>query len=95
MKINWKIRQLNPNFWLAVVPAVLLLAQLILDLFGIEWDWGELGNKLKAIINAVFALLSILGVVNDPTTTGLGDSERAKGYVKPWDDNEAAGGQNG
>ena len=34
-------------------------------------------------MNALFALLAALGVVTDPTTEGLGDSERALAYTAP------------
>lgn len=85
--INWKVRLKNPNFWLAIIPATLLVIQLVLDLFGVKMDFGDLGNKLKAIVNAVFAVLTILGVTNDPTTAGIGDSQRALGYDEPWQDN--------
>lgn len=86
MKVNWIVRMKNPNFWLMIIPAVLLLAQLVLDLFGVKMDFGDLGNKLKAIVNAVFAILTLLGVVNDPTTDGISDSQRAMSYVEPWKD---------
>ena len=86
MKVNWNVRIKNPNFWLTLIPASLLLIQLVLDLFGVEMDFGQLGEKLKAIVNAVFAVLMILGIVNDPTTEGLNDSKRALGYTEPWKD---------
>lgn len=85
--INWKVRIKNPNFWLSIIPATLLVIQLVLNLFGVKMDFGELGNKLKAIVNAVFAVLTILGITNDPTTAGIGDSQRALSYDKPWKDN--------
>lgn len=85
--INWKVRIKNPNFWLSIIPATLLVIQLVLDLFGVKMDFGELGNKLKAIVNAVFAVLTILGITNDPTTAGIGDSQRALSYDEPWKDN--------
>ena len=59
---------------------------MILDLFGVTMDFGELGNKLKAIVNAVFTVLSIIGVTNDPTTAGLKDSIRAMSYQEPYQD---------
>ena len=86
MNINWRVRFGNKQFWVAFIPAALLLIQLILDLFGVQMDFGELGNKLLAIVNAVFALLTILGVVTDPTTAGVRDSDRAMGYQTPWND---------
>ena len=83
MKINWKVRIRNRNFWLALIPALLLLVQVVAAPFGYKWDFGVLNQQLAAIINAVFALLSILGVVNDPTTAGVGDSVRAMSYEEP------------
>ncbi len=41
-------------------------------------------------VNAVFAVLTIRGIVADPTTEGLQDSDRAMTYDKPWDDAEYA-----
>ena len=83
MNINWKVRIRNRNFWLALIPALLLLVQVVAAPFGYKWDFGVLNQQLAAIINAVFALLSILGVVNDPTTAGVGDSARAMSYDEP------------
>jgi phi LC3 family holin len=84
--INWKVRIKNKNFWIALIPAVIVLIQLIASLFGYTLDLGELGNKLLAIVDAVFVLLAILGIVNDPTTDGLGDSSRALTYTEPKKD---------
>lgn len=83
MKINWKVRIRNKNFWLALIPALLLLVQVVAAPFGYKWDFGVLNQQLAAIINAVFALLSILGVVNDPTTAGSSDSAQALTYDEP------------
>jgi phi LC3 family holin len=83
MKINWKVRIRNKNFWLALIPALLLLVQVVAAPFGYKWDFGVLNQQLAAIINAVFALLSILGVVNDPTTAGSSDSAQALTYEEP------------
>lgn len=81
--INWKVRLRNKAFWLAVIPAALLLIQAIAALFGYTLDLGDTGDKLLTIVNATFALLAILGVVNDPTTAGLQDSGLALTYDKP------------
>ena len=51
--------------------------------FGFTLDFGELGNQLLAVVNAVFAVLAILGVVTDPTTKGFGDSKQALTYTEP------------
>lgn len=81
--INWTVRLKNKAFWLAIVPAVILLIQVAAALFGYTLDLGEVGDKLLAVINAVFSVLTILGVVTDPTTAGLSDSTQAMTYNKP------------
>lgn len=81
--INWRVRFKNKNFWLSFIPAVLLLIQVIASVFGFNFDFGDLGNKLIAVINAVFVVLALLGVVTDPTTAGVSDSERALTYTRP------------
>ena len=81
--INWKVRLKNVNFWLTAIPAVLLVAQTLAALFGLKLELGALQGKLLDVVNAVFALLTVLGVVNDPTTAGLRDSARAMDYKKP------------
>ena len=81
--MNWKVRIKNKTFWLTVIPAVLLLIQVVAAVFGYTLDFGDLGNKLLAVVNAVFALLAILGVVNDPTTAGVADSTQALTYHEP------------
>lgn len=86
MKINWKVRLKNKTFWLAIVPALLLVVQTVASLFGYAWDFVVLNQQIAAIINAVFAVLAILGVVTDPTTAGVTDSDRAMGYDKPKED---------
>lgn len=85
MKINWKVRLKNKNFWIALVPAVLLLVQVVAAVFGYQLDLGDIGNKLLAVVNAAFAALSIMGIVTDPTTKGISDSEQALTYEKPKD----------
>ena len=81
--INWKVRLKNVNFWLAAIPAVLLVAQSAAALFGFALRMDAVQGKLLDLTNAVFVLLTILGIVNDPTTHGLGDSARALGYREP------------
>ena len=81
--INWKVRLKNKNFWLSLIPAVLLLIQVVAAPFGYKWDFGVLGQQLTAIVNAAFAVLAIVGVVTDPTTEGMSDSNQAMTYSDP------------
>ncbi len=81
--INLKVRIKNKTFWLSIIPATLLLIQVVAAAFGYTLDLGDLGNKLVAIVNAVFGILSILGVVVDHTTEGFSDSTLAMTYTEP------------
>lgn len=85
-KINWSVRLKNKNFWLAVVPALALLFQAFANIFGIKLEFGETIDKILVFINVLFAFLVLVGIVNDPTTVGLGDSTRALGYEEPHED---------
>lgn len=83
MNINWKVRIKNKAFWVALIPAVLLLTTQVAAIFGITLDFGVLQEQLIAVVGTVFTLLAILGVVVDPTTEGVGDSLQAMGYEHP------------
>lgn len=88
MKINWKVRIKNKMFWLSLIPAVALLVQLIADLFGYKLELSNITSKLVEIVNAVFAVLVILGIVIDPTTAGVSDSNLAMTYQEPKEDDK-------
>ena len=81
--LNWTVRMKNKTFWLTLIPAVLLLIQAAAGVFGYTLDLGGLGDRLLAVVNALFAVLAVLGVVADPTTAGVGDSARAMTYLEP------------
>lgn len=81
--INWKVRLKNKAFWLSIIPAALLLIQVIASVFNIGLDMTGLSEKLLDVANAAFAVLAILGVVNDPTTPGIADSDQAMTYTEP------------
>ena len=90
--INWKVRLKNKTFWLTAVPAVLLLISQVLKLFGVEWDYTGLAEQLTAIVGTIFAILALMGVVNDPTTQGVGDSRQALDYDRPKSDRKLQNG---
>ena len=66
-----------------IIPALALAIQAILSLFGFEYDFSATVEKLIVVVNTVFVVLVILGVVNDPTVEGMTDSKRALNYTKP------------
>ena len=84
--INWKVRLASKTFWLALIPALLLLVQAIAAAFGFTLELEGIEARLLDLVNAVFAVLVILGIVNDPTTAGLSDSQQAMSYIKPKED---------
>lgn len=88
MKINWKVRFQNPVFWANLAAAVVLP---VLTYLGLSWEemtsWQALGDALyQAVQNPVILVavaVSVWNLVNDPTTKGLSDSERALSYTEP------------
>lgn len=81
--INWKVRIKNKLFWVALIPAVLLAIKAIAAIGGVTLDVSVLSERLVAAIEAIFSVLTILGIVVDPTTKGVNDSDRALDYDKP------------
>lgn len=81
--INWLVRIKNKAFWVAFIPAVFLLIQAVGGIFGFEFDFSELSMKILAAVDALFAVLAIIGIVADPTTAGIGDSAQALTYNVP------------
>ncbi len=81
--LNWTVRFKNRTFWISFIPAVLLLIQVVAAVFGYALDLGGLGDRLLDVVNALFAVLALLGIVADPTTKGVGDSAQAMTYDKP------------
>lgn len=83
MKINWKVRLKNPVFWLTVIPAVIALVYTVLGLFGVVPTISE--DTLVNAVTAIISALTTIGVLIDPTTKGVGDSDRALTYEEPSD----------
>lgn len=86
MNVNWEIRLKNKTFWTTLIPALALLVQAVASLFGYTIDLTETSGKVIAVVDAVFAVLAIMGIVVDPTTAGVSDSIRALNYTEPWKD---------
>ena len=86
--INWKVRLKNKTFWLGIIPLALILVKEVLAVFGVEISVDVLSEELLGVVGTVFAILGMLGVVNDPTTAGLSDSELAMTYETPKVDSQ-------
>lgn len=75
MKINWKLRLQSKFFWVALISLIVLLTQQLgFDIFPKNWE---------EVLNTVLSILILLGVINDPTTAGISDSEQAMDYLIP------------
>lgn len=80
MQINWKIRLHSKLFWTSMLSLLLVLSNQIAAIFGM--DITIYNNQITAISETVLAILGLLGVIVDPTTKGLSDSDRALDYEK-------------
>ena len=84
MKINWKVRFKNKVFLGSFIAMIISFTLGMLQLFDVYPPVTE--SQILNIMNQVLTFLGLVGIVNDPTTAGLGDSNRALNYVEPWDD---------
>lgn len=77
--MDWKARIKNKAFWVALIPAVIVLIQVVGNVFGLDLsNLTGLSQQLIDVVNAIFVVLSILGVVIDPTTNGIKDNKGDK-----------------
>lgn len=81
--INWKVRIKNKMFWVSLIPALVLLIQAVAEVFGITIDLSGTSGNLLRVVEALFVVLAILGIVTDPTTAGIEDSKDALNYEEP------------
>lgn len=81
MKINWKVRLKQPAFWIATIPVVITFVYSILALVGVVPSITE--GAVQNLFLTLVSVLAQLGIVVDPTTKGVSDSDRAMNYEKP------------
>ena len=84
MKINWKVRFKNKAWLAAFVSLIVGFVYSMLAMFDVFPDVSE--NTVLQVINNVLTFLGLIGVLVDPTTDGLYDSNRAMSYEEPWKD---------
>ena len=85
MKLNWKVRFKNKVWLGSFLSLIVGFVYSMLALFDV---FPEITQSLVLqLMNQVLTFLGLIGVIVDPTTAGIGDSDRAMGYNEPWDDN--------
>lgn len=93
MKINLKARLKNKAFLVSVIALAVSLVYHVLALFGVTPSHGE--SEITEILGMAVNILAVLGVVIDPTTEGISDSERAMTYCTECDIRQKEGKENG
>ena len=86
MKINWKVRFKNKTWLTMFLGLIVGFAFNMMKLFEVVPVVTE--NFVMNVIGEVLTFLGLIGVLVDPTTVGVGDSNRAMSYEEPWDDNK-------
>ena len=81
MKINWTVRFKNKTFLIAFVGTVLTFVYTILGMFDIVPSVTQ--NMVTDVIMAIINILVAVGVISDPTTKGVTDSDQALTYTAP------------
>ena len=84
MKINWKARFKNKTFVITFLTLVIAFVYQILGLFGVVPPISE--QSLVNFITLLVNILAFVGVVIDPTTDGMNDSDRAMLYFTEFDE---------
>ena len=84
MRINWKVRFKNKTWLTMFVSLIVGFIFSMMELFDVVPPITE--NMIMRIATEVLTFLGLIGVLVDPTTAGIGDSERAMGYIEPWQD---------
>jgi len=92
MKMNWKVRFKNKLWLSSFVAAIITFIYTILGMFDVAPEVTQ--GSLMNVVNAILMMLSLTGIIIDPTTEGLGDSNRAMTYDVPYSDaaNEESAG---
>ncbi|MDD3267238.1 MAG: phage holin [Burkholderiales bacterium] len=83
-KINWKVRVNNPFFWIGLIGVILTAMGVNPETFT---SWSILIEQIKILFSNPYLLgtviIAIIGVLIDPTTSGIKDSIKALSYNKP------------
>lgn len=81
--INWEVRLRSKWFWVAIIPMILLLIQQVAAIAGVSLNFEDLQAQVLEIVETIFMIFGICGVIVDPTTEGFKDSAQAMTYDRP------------
>lgn len=81
MKINWKVRMQHKQFWVSLIALLLVLANQIAGIFML--DITLISEQITGVSETVLMILALMGIIIDPTTSGVNDSDNAMKYSKP------------
>ena len=84
MKLNWKVRFKNKVWLGSFLSLIVGFVYSMLALFDVFPEVTQ--SLVLQLLNQVLTFLGLIGVIVDPTTAGVGDSDRAMSYTEPWDD---------
>ncbi len=84
MKLNWKVRFKNKTWLTMFISLIVGFVFNLLKLFDVVPSFSE--NLVMNIVGQVLTFLGLIGVIVDPTTAGIDDSNRAMSYEEPWVD---------
>lgn len=84
MRINWKLRFQNKATLLSLIGVLVVAVYQLAHLFGIEIPIDQ--KEVLELAQNIIIILSIIGIVVDPTTDGIGDSQIALEYDEPRKD---------
>ena len=84
MNINWKIRFQNKTFLTGLISLVVVFVYDLLQLLEIAPTVTQ--SAVMQVAEGILMILGMVGVIADPTTTGLSDSKQAMTYTSPKKD---------
>lgn len=90
-KINWKVRFQNKVWLTSFISLIVGFVFNVLKMFDVVPSITQ--NLVMDIVGQFLTFLGLFGVIVDPTTEGMNDSNRAMTYTKPWNDDIDGGGE--
>ena len=87
IKINWKVRFKQKVFLTSFISLIVSFVYSMLALFDVFPAVTK--NSVLEVVNQVLTILGLLGIIVDPTTAGISDSDRAMSYEEPYKDKDA------